>query len=120
VSVLSDSSLECSALWGSICCVLNALISILMSPPPSFSSPPSLTYFSLPISPPLHFPRDPRVLASQLAQKAHRRRERGGLRMDDITVMVVDVNPSSFVSVGGKNGGDGIHGKQGKDKCVMC
>ena len=40
--------------------------------------------------------------------------------MDDITVMVVDVNPSSFVSVGGKNGGDGIHGKQGKDKCVMC
>jgi hypothetical protein len=66
------------------------------------------------------FPRDPRVLANQLAQKAHRRRERGGLRMDDITVMVVDVNPSSFVSVGGKNGGDGLHGKQGKDKCVMC
>jgi hypothetical protein len=82
---------------------------------PSDVCPPSLSSsFLSPI------PRDPRVLANQLAQKAHRRRERGGLRMDDITVMVVDVNPSSFVSVGGKNGGDGLHGKQGKDKCVMC
>jgi hypothetical protein len=83
---------------------------------PSDASLPSFSLSSI-LS---HLPRDPRVLANQLAQKAHRRRERGGLRMDDITVMVVDVNPSSFVSVGGKNGGDGLHGKQGKDKCVMC
>jgi hypothetical protein len=40
---------------------------------------------------------DPRMLASQLAQKAQRRRERARMRMDDITVIVVDVNPNSYV-----------------------
>lgn len=41
--------------------------------------------------------RDSRVLASALAQKAYRRRERTQMRMDDITVMVVDVNPDSYI-----------------------
>ena len=41
--------------------------------------------------------RDPKVLASALAQKAYRRRERTRMRMDDITVLVIDVNPDSYI-----------------------
>lgn len=41
--------------------------------------------------------RDPRVLASMLAEKALRRRTKAKMRSDDITVIVVDVNPSSFI-----------------------
>ena len=57
------------------------------------------------------------MLALQLAQKAQRRRDRGGLRMDDITVLVVDVNPANMISISGKNGGDGIN--NGKEKCTI-
>ena len=64
--------------------------------------------------------RDPRILASQLAQKAQRRRDRGCMRPDDITVIVVDVNPLNFITVGGKLGGSGaMGGDSGKDKCIM-
>jgi serine/threonine protein phosphatase PrpC len=42
---------------------------------------------------------DPRELASHLANKALRRRERAKMRADDITCLVVDINPASFVSV---------------------
>lgn len=59
------------------------------------------------------------MLASQLAQKALRRRERADLRRDDITVMVVDVNPMNFISVGGKYGGDGALPGDSKDKCII-
>jgi hypothetical protein len=41
--------------------------------------------------------RDPQTLASLLAHKAFRRRERARMRMDDISVMVVDVNPNSYI-----------------------
>ena len=68
---------------------------------------------------PLYSPRDPRTLALQLAQKAQRRRDRGGLRMDDITVLVVDVNPANMITVSGKNGGDGLDLQGGKEKCVI-
>ena len=67
---------------------------------------------------------DPRMLASQLAQKAHRRRDRAKIRMDDITVLVVDINPNNFVGVSGKAGNDGqsssmassLAGRLGKGK----
>lgn len=49
--------------------------------------------------------RDPRDLASALAHKAHRRRTRDRTRMDDISVLVVDVNPGNIKVVRGKNGG---------------
>ena len=60
------------------------------------------------------------MLASQLAQKALRRRDRADLRRDDITVMVVDINPSNFISVGGKYGGDGALPGDSKEKCLIC
>lgn len=41
--------------------------------------------------------RDPRVLASMLAEKALRRRTKAKMRSDDITVIVIDVNPNSFI-----------------------
>ena len=64
--------------------------------------------------------RDPRILAAQLAQKAQRRRDRGCMRPDDITVIVVDVNPLNFITVGGKVGGSGAMGSDsGKDKCLI-
>jgi hypothetical protein len=40
--------------------------------------------------------------------------------MDDITVLVVDVNPANMITISGKNGGDGLDGLQGgKEKCVI-
>ena len=41
--------------------------------------------------------RDPKSFASVLAQKAFRRRKRLNMRMDDISVMVVDVNPNNYI-----------------------
>jgi hypothetical protein len=43
--------------------------------------------------------------------------------MDDITVLIVDINPASFISVAGKSGGDGtLKGKGGEEdkKCTIC
>jgi len=40
-----------------------------------------------------------KALAVALAQKAARRRGRANMRMDDITVLVVDINPDDFVHV---------------------
>ena len=81
-------------------------------------------YFKLPLSPwflnKSSTVRDPRILAAQLAQKAQRRRDRGCMRPDDITVIVVDVNPLNFITVGGKVGGSGAMGSDsGKDKCLI-
>ena len=65
--------------------------------------------------------REPRLLAAQLAQKAQRRRDRACMRMDDISVIVVDVNPNNFIAIHGKTGGDGfIKGPGGgKEKCSI-
>ena len=42
------------------------------------------------------------------------------MRADDISVIVVDVNPSSFITIGGKVGGDGaLATDSGKDKCTI-
>jgi len=49
--------------------------------------------------------KDPRDLASQLAHKAHRRRLRDRIRMDDISVLVVDVFPQFKKIVRGRKGG---------------
>ena len=58
-----------------------------------------------------------------MARQAHRRRDRAKIRMDDITVLVVDVNPNNFVGVSGKAGNDGpstggssLAGRLGKGK----
>jgi hypothetical protein len=50
--------------------------------------------------------KDPRLLASHLAEKAVRRRLRARMRMDDISVIVVDVNPDQYQSVNSGNGGE--------------
>lgn len=42
------------------------------------------------------------------------------MRMDDITVMVVDVNPNNFICVNGKSGGGGLGSGEGDKKCVVC
>ena len=40
--------------------------------------------------------------------------------MDDITVLVVDVNPANMMSISGKNGGDGLDSSlNGKEKCLI-
>ena len=43
--------------------------------------------------------RDAKNFASALAQKAYRRRERARMRMDDISVLVVDVNPNNYIGI---------------------
>ena len=45
-----------------------------------------------------------------MEKQAHRRRDRAKIRMDDITVLVVDINPNNFVGVSGKAGSDGQSG----------
>ena len=70
---------------------------------------------------------NPKVFANALAQKARKLRERQGLRMDDITVIVVDVNGgdandmSKFRSIDNKHGSDfvidGISESKSKDHC---
>ena len=42
------------------------------------------------------------------------------MRVDDISVIVVDVNPANFISVSGKNGGDVDLNSSGKEKCTIC
>ena len=59
--------------------------------------------------------RDPQALAQYIAQKAQRRRERGNIRNDDITVIVVDVNPDSFLPVSG----GGLSTGNGDQKCSI-
>jgi serine/threonine protein phosphatase PrpC len=54
--------------------------------------------------------QDSRVLATHLASKALRRRERAGMRADDISVLVVDVNPHCFLDCGGERNGGGDSG----------
>jgi serine/threonine protein phosphatase PrpC len=65
--------------------------------------------------------KDPRRLSSHLAHKAHRRRERAKMRMDDISVLIVDINPNNFIGINGKNGGDmmGKNGSVDKEKCTI-
>ena len=55
--------------------------------------------------------KDGLVTARELAMKARRRRERMGIHFDDITVMVVDINPDCFVGVSGMSGGTRPSGK---------
>lgn len=43
--------------------------------------------------------RDPKNFAAALAQKAYRRRERARMRMDDISVLIVDVNPNNYIGI---------------------
>lgn len=47
---------------------------------------------------------DPKKFAKHLAAKGRRRRLRENMRMDDITVIVVDVHPTYFVPVDSKTG----------------
>jgi hypothetical protein len=44
------------------------------------------------------------------------------MRMDDISVLIVDINPNSFIGINGKNGGDIIsaNGSGDKEKCTIC
>jgi len=48
--------------------------------------------------------KDATMLARHLCEKAQLRRVRGGLRMDDITSMVVDINVAEMIVVKGKSG----------------
>ena len=41
--------------------------------------------------------QDAKQFASHLARKALRRRERNEMRIDDISVMVIDVNPKKYI-----------------------
>lgn len=63
--------------------------------------------------------RDAKALAQYIAQKAQRRRDRGAIRNDDITVVVVDINPDSFLAVNTSNGGHGLSAG-GDPKCAIC
>jgi hypothetical protein len=62
---------------------------------------------------------DPQALAQYIALKAQRRRDRGSIRKDDITVIVVDVNPACSLPVNGSNGGHGLSAGSGDQKCAV-
>jgi len=51
---------------------------------------------------------DPSKLSRALAEKALRRRQRSNMRIDDISVAVVDINPSNMRLANNANGGSGV------------
>ena len=51
---------------------------------------------------------DPSKLSRALAEKALRRRQRSNMRIDDISVAVVDINPSNMRLANNSNGGCGV------------
>lgn len=51
---------------------------------------------------------DANKLSRSLAEKALRRRQRSNMRIDDISVAVVDINPSCMRLVNSSNGGSGV------------
>jgi hypothetical protein len=51
---------------------------------------------------------DSNKLSRALAEKALRRRQRSNMRIDDITVAVVDINPSNMRLANSTNGGYGV------------